>query len=113
MPPCPVNWLAFGDAVVYYSLAALSFRAGIKYRHCIGMQATSQRLGLSRWFSLAIWVSYSLNTAPVTVLNKFDVKRNSKCQIYSEIGMLGNTLTINEIQFHDFIIENEQNFEFR
>ena len=33
MYPCPRNWVAVGRAVVYYSIAAQAFSAGIKYRH--------------------------------------------------------------------------------
>ena len=34
MHPCPGNRVAIGRAVVYYTLAAHTFSAGIKCRHC-------------------------------------------------------------------------------
>ena len=32
--PCPGHWVVIRRAVVYYSLAAHAFSAGIKCRHC-------------------------------------------------------------------------------
>ena len=73
MHQCPENWVAIGNAAVYYAWAAHAFSADIKCSYCIFVG--------SRLQGAEVWVGNNLNDNTFDPGNPDDLKDFTQCGV--------------------------------